>query len=302
MRRPLLFLTLAIVAAPAAAQTRVASPLLLQLPAAARAAGMGNAFPLASGDADVLFYQPALVASARGFAATFAAYGASSMLFSIATTGQWWNGGVAFGVQATSYGADSFAEGAYGRGESGLVVDGPLATSEVVGSAAYARSLFGLRVGIVGKVADTRVAGERDVTAAGDIGVAHSVGPVTLALAARNVGRDPDLDSLDARLPRTFTLAAATRTTQLGPLDVSLAAAVSRWEDGTFVPEAGAELAYWPIPGRTFIARIGSRYVEDSDIGALTLGAGFAGDRISIDYAFAAIHGEAVHRVGIRMR
>jgi hypothetical protein len=300
-RIPLLLIGL-LLATPADAQTRTPVPLLLQLPASARAAGMGNAFPLAAVDADVLFYQPAQIASARGFSATFAAYGTSTMAFSIATAGQWWDGGIAFGLRATSYGADSFDDGAYRDGEAGLIDEGAIASSEVVGTAGYARSLFGFRVGLAGKLAETRVAGERDVTAAGDVGIARGIGFVTLAFSARNLGRDPVLDSLDARLPRTFTLAAATRSRPLGPLDVSLAAAVSRWEDGTFVPEAGAELAYWPIPGRTFIARIGSRYVEDSDIGALTLGAGFAGDRISIDYAFAAIHGEAVHRVGVRLR
>ncbi len=302
MKRTSLLLTCSLLAAPAAAQTRTATPLVLQLPSSTRAAGMGNAFPLASGDADVLFYQPAQIASARGFAASFATYGTSSMIFSIAAASEWWKGGVGFGLQATSYGADSYDDGAYRRGEPGLVDEGAIATSEVVGSAGYARSLFGFRVGLAGKVAETRVDGERDVTAAGDVGIARNVGVVTLALSARNLGRDPALDSLDARLPRTFSLAAATRSRAVGPLDVSLAAAASRWEDGTFVPEGGAEIAYWPIPGRTFIARIGGRYIEDSDMGALTLGAGFVGDRISIDYAFAEVRGEAVHRVGVRMR
>ena len=302
MKRIAALVTGLLLAAPAGAQTRTATPLVLLLPASTRAAGMGNAFPLASSDADVLFYHPAQLTGARGFTASFAAYGTSAMTFSIAAASDWWNGGIGFGLQATSYGADSFADGALAKGEAGLVEEGDLATSEVVGSAGYARSLFGFRVGIAGKLAEMRVAGERDVTAAGDVGIARNLGPVTLAASARNLGRDPAFDALDARLPRTFALGAAARSRTLGPLDVTLAAAVSRWEDGTFVPEAGVELAYWPVPGRTFIARIGARPIEDSDVGTVTLGAGFVGDRISVDYAFATIEGEAVHRVGIRMR
>ena len=98
-------------------------------------------------------------------------------------------------------------------------------------------------------------------------------------------------------------LAAASRQAQVGPLDVSLALSVSHWEDGTVVPGGGAEISYWPVPGRTFFARIGGRYVDDSDIRPLTLGAGFSADQISIDYAFGDFDGgDAVHRFGIRLR
>jgi hypothetical protein len=291
-----------LLAAPATAQNRAARPLVLQLPAATRAAGMGNAFPLAATDADVLFYHPAQLAGARGLSATLATCASSTIVLSLAGAAEWWNGGVGFGVQATSYSGDSFDDGPCSRGEAELGDGGSVATSEIVGSAGYARSLFGFRVGLAGKLAETRATGERDVTAAADLGVARGLGPVTLALSARNVGRDPALDSLDARLPRTFSLAAATRSRQIGPLDVSLAAAVSRWEDGTFVPEGGAEIAYWPVPGRTFSARIGARRIEHSDVGTITLGAGFTGDRISVDYAFGSIGGDPVHRVGVRLR
>jgi hypothetical protein len=84
---------------------------------------------------------------------------------------------------------------------------------------------------------------------------------------------------------------------------MALAAAISRWEDGTVVPHAGIEFAYWPVSGRTFIGRIGIRYIEDSDIRPLTLGAGFVGDRIGIDYGVQGYDGaRAVHRVGVRLR
>lgn len=291
------------VPAAAAAQSRAHLPLLLEAPASARAAALGDAFPLSATDADVIFYHPAQLAGARGLAGSVAAYGSASILLTAAAASEWWGGGIGIGVQALSYGAGALDRGAYARGEAGLTDEGELATSETVGSAGYARTLFGFRVGLVGKIAEARVAGERDVTAAADVGLARGLGPVTLAISARNLGRDPALDGLDARLPRTFALGAALPARPAGPFDIALAASVARWEDGTFVPAAGAEIAYWPVPGRTFIARIGARYIEDSDVRPLTLGAGFIGDRIALDYAFGDFdRGDPVHRIGIHMR
>lgn len=294
----------ALASTPLAGQSRTYAPLAVQLPASVRAAALGNAFPLVSSDADVLFHHPALVSGARGLAGAVAAYGSSSTLLSVAAAGQWWNGGLAIGLQAISYGASDLGKGAYVRGEAGLGDRGSVAASEFVGSLGYARTLFGFRAGVVGKIAEVRVVGERDVTVAADVGLARRVGPITLDISARNLGRDPQLDTQDdTRLPRTFTLAAASPQTQVGPLDLSLALSISHWEDGTIVPGSGAEISYWPVPGRTFFARIGGRYVEDSDIRPLTFGAGFSADRISIDYAYGDFDGgDPVHRFGIRLR
>jgi hypothetical protein len=48
---------------------------------------------------------------------------------------------------------------------------------------------------------------------------------------------------------------------------------------------------------------VGIRYIDDSDIRPLTLGAGFTGDRIGIDYGFQGYDGApGSHRVGVRLR
>lgn len=303
MRRyPFTLLLALVVVAPADAQVRENAPLVLQLPASTRAFGLGDAYHLASADNDALFYHPGLIDAARGIGASLAIYERASLV-TLSGAAEFWSGGVAFGVQSLSYSAPTRTSGAFARGEAGLGDAGDVTAAELVLSAGYGRSIKGFRVGLAGKYVETRVPGERDVTIAADLGIARRIGFVTAGFSARNLGRAPALEGEDVALPMTLTLGASTQTTPVGPLDVSAAAAISRWDDGTIVPHAGIEVAYWPVNGRTFIGRIGIRYIDDSDIRPLTLGAGFVGDRIGIDYGVQRYDGSrAVHRVGIRLR
>lgn len=303
-RRPVLALLFALIAfsAQAQAQVRETAPLAVQLPASTRALGQGDAYPLASPDNDVIFYHPGLIEDAGGMGASLALF-ESATLVTMSAAADFWSGSVAVGVQSLSWSAPTRTSGAFTRGEAGLGESGAVDASEVALSAGYGRSIMGFGVGIVGKYIDMRVAGERDVAMAADLGISRRIGFVTAGFSARNLGPDPTLAGDDLALPLTLTLGASTDDHPVGPLDVSAAAAVSRWEDGTFVPGGGIEVAYWPLTGRTFIGRVGVRYIQDSDIRPLTLGAGFIGDRIQIDYGFQAYDGaRAVHRVGVRFR
>ena len=297
--RSLLLLLLAL---PAQAQVRENAPLLLLMPASTRAAALGDAYHLASADNDAIFYHPGLIDAARGLGGSLALFDHAT-LATLSAAGEFWNGGVAFGVQSLSWSAPTRASGAFARGEAGLGESGDVNASELVVSAGYGRAIKGFRVGVIGKYIEMRVPGERDVTVAGDIGVARRIGFVTAGFSARNLGRSPALEGEDLVLPLTLTLGASTQTRPVGPLDVSAAAAVSYRENGTFSPHAGIEVAYWPVSGRTFIGRLGVRYIEDSDVRPLTLGAGFMGDRIGVEYGFQGYDGaRAVHRVGVRLR
>lgn len=289
-------------ALPARAQVRETAPLVLQLPANTRALGLGNAYVLSNADNDVIFYQPALVDSARGLGSSAAFYGRSTS-YSISAASEWWGGGVAVGVQALSYATGRQRTGAFVRGEAGLGERGDLAVSEHVVSAAYAHGVLGLRVGVVAKLIEQRVPGERDVTGAVDIGVARRIRSVTLGVAAQNIGRQPAFTGEDLDLPMGLTVGAARQSAVVGPLDVTVAASTSVRQDARYGASAGIELGYWPVSGRTFIARIGFRYIDDSAVNPLTLGAGFLGDRIGIDYAWQDFEdSEPVHRVGLRFR
>lgn len=287
----------------AGAQVRENAPLLLQLPGSTRALGLGDAYHLASTDNDAIFYHPGLIDGARGAGASLAFYERAT-LATLSAGAEFWGGGMSFGVQSLSYSARNRISGAFALGEAGLGEAGGFNTSEMVLSAGYGRVIKGFRVGVVGKYIELRVSGERDTRVAGDLGIARRIGFITAGFAAQNLGAAPQLEGEDdLHLPTMFTLGASTQTTPLGPLDVGAAASVSRWEDGTVVPHAGIEVAYWPVQGRTFIGRIGVRYIDDSDVRPLTLGAGFAGDRINIDYAVQNFDdARAVHRVGLRLR
>ena len=302
LRIPTVLLLLLLSVTPTQAQVRENAPLLLQLPASTRAHALGNAYPLASADNDAVFYHAGLLDAARGTGGSLAFFERAT-LATLSGAAEFWNGGLAFGVQSLSYSAGSRTSGAFSRGEAGLGESGAVNASELSVSAGYGRSIKGFRVGLVGRYMEIGLGGERDVNFAADLGVARRIGFVTAGFSARNLGRAPELAGEDLALPMTLTLGASTQTTPFGPLDVSAAAAVSRWEDGTFVPNAGIEVAYWPVNGRTFIGRIGFRYIDDSDIRPLTLGAGFVGDRIGIDYAVQDYeNSRPVHRVGVRLR
>jgi hypothetical protein len=72
--------------------------------------------------------------------------------------------------------------------------------------------------------------------------------------------------------------------------------------DGDFVPAAGLEMSYWPVSGRTFSLRLGVRRADDG-VQPWTAGAGFAGDRLILDYALVALTNDRiVHRFGVRWR
>jgi len=289
-------------AGPVRAQTALA-PITLQMPGSTRALGMGNAYPFASVESDVLFYNPAFIVNARGLSGSVSMQGSASLLFTVSGAAEWWNGGVGFGMQSLTYSAAGDAAGAYVRGEAGLSESGELAASEQVATASYARRLFGLRVGIAGKLFDYRVGGFRETTVAGDLGVAKDLGDVVVGLAGRNLGRDPGTDTFGTDLPAELTLGAGSSAFQAGPLDVRLAASGSWRRDHTLAAGGGVEASYWPVQGRTFTGRIGIRWIEDSDLQPLTLGAGFTGDRLSIDWAFEGVDaGDATHRFTIRLR
>jgi hypothetical protein len=289
-------------AAGASAQTLTHAPLVLDLPGSTRALGLGDSYMVSSPDNDALFYNPALIDGGRGVGASAARYGGATTLLTMSAAADWWGGGVGFGLQAISYGAAGPAEGAFARGEAGLSDEGSAGASEYALTAAYARTIKGFRVGLGGKILEQRRLDEHASGVAFDAGVSRRISFVTLGLAARNFGPDPDLPG-DLSLPYSVTLGASTASRPVGPLDVALAAAVSHRAEHAVVPSAGAEVSYYPVTGRTFTGRVGFRYFEDSDIQPLTLGAGFTGDRITIDYAwegFDDAHG--VHRLGVRWR
>lgn len=295
---------------PTSGQEQERGPIILTLPGSTKALSLGNTFPLGARDSDILFYNPGLLNRAQGFSGSLQLYGPSSSLATFSAGTSWLSGNVALGVQSLSYGApatgyllsDDLQPTQTDAGS--LRENGEIGVGDLVVSAGYARTLWGIQMGLVGKYIQERFGHARSSTGAVDLGAAKSAGPVTLGLAAQNIGPALSIDGEDISLPTRFSLGAASRSTEVGPMDVSAATALSYQLDGDVVPSIGMEVAYWPVSGRTFFARVGFRHLPVEQTGSpVTFGGGFTGDSIVLDYAYEGFDtGNPSHRFTLGWR
>ena len=298
---PVLALTL--LAEPLAGQPY--APVLLQLPASTRALGMADAFPIGGSDSDAVFYNLAMAQNIAGITVGGQRWGAGATMLTLSGGAEWWGGRVALGLMGLDYSAPIPIEGGVdGDFDERILFDSGIQRSEAVAAVGYTRRIKGIRLGAVAKAIEQRRFGERETTGALDLSGGHVLGFVALGLSVQNIGLPADFDvggEVDAPLKATLA-AASTRSWPIGPLDVLPAASVSWTIDGRIVPAAGLEVGYWPISGRTFIARVGVRDPAGDDAKPFTAGAGFNGDRISLDWAWAPFDEGSSHRIGIRWR
>jgi hypothetical protein len=280
-------------------------PVLLTVPASTRALGMGGAFMIGSTDSDAIFYNAAFPDRLRGAGAAVQWYGSGATLYTMSAGVEWWRGGLALGVRALEHGMPSGHPTRFEPqqpGESTLPQAG-VHTSERAASLAYARRIRGIGIGVTGHLVEQRVQDEKNIMPAGDVAVGHVLGVVAAGFAVRNIGVSYDLAGTDVALPLTLSLsAAAVGARPVGPLDVWPAVYVDYEIDGDVVPGGGFELSYWPVPGRTFSLRVGGRRAP-AGVRPFTVGAGFTGDRLILDYALVPYDGAAsAHRFGVRWR
>jgi len=276
-------------------------PLLLELPASTRGLALGGAW--AGDDTDAIFHHPALV-SGSGASLAHQGYGGAASLLTLTGGVEWLDGAVGLGLAVLEHAAPTEALADLRRDEASLIVGGDVGASAFVASGGYARELaWGFRGGAAAKVVGIRLGSARATAAAVDVGLAGEAGPVTLALSAQNLGPELELDGQALPLAHRIILGAFTQRRPVGPLDLGLAAHVTRDGSGDVLPGGGLEVAWWPVVGRTFLARIGVRRVAKGSATPLTLGGGFAGDRIRIDYGFQRFDGlDGSHRFGIAFR
>jgi hypothetical protein len=264
---------------------------------------MGGAFAIGSSDAAAVFYNPAALSAPAGVTLDIQRYGGKATTVSLAGGAEWWGGRIGVGLQAAQYGVsaglltDDF-------GESALANGGAETVGEQVATVAYARRIKGLRLGIAGKLIAQRALDESVTTGAFDLSTGITVRRINFGLSLQNIGPEYDFLDLDLAPPLRMTLGAAlSQGIPIGPLDFMAAAALSREADGTVVPGAGIEFGYWPISGRTFFARAGLRDPADDETAPWTVGAGFNGDRITLDWAFFEFDDAgSTHRFTVRWR
>lgn len=281
------------------ARAQVSAPLVFDLPASTEAMGMGNAFQLAAGDADAVFYNPGALAGAGGTGVAVQRLATGARLLTGSGALSWLGGGVGVGVQALSYDAVGGAAPTHSDLESG----GDLAVSEMAASVGYARSVGSVQLGAVAKLVEQRIGASTAATGAVDLGATVDVAFVTLGLAVQNLGPDVRLAEMDLAMPYRIALGGSFEPEPVGPLDVGAAASLSYRNDGELIAAGGVDIRYWPIQGRTLIARIGASNVPEGGAKPLTFGLAFWGDAIALEYAFRVYDGtDDAHRFGVRWR
>jgi hypothetical protein len=298
MRR--LFVLWVLGAVPTAAAQETA-PLVLRIPASARAAAVGDGFAAGRGS-DVLFYHPAQIGLTTGLSASVARYGSAATAASVATSSTLGLITIGAGVQWLDYGSNPAR---FPTPPGDLTVSGETSQS-LAATAAAAIRFRGLRWGVAAKYVEERLPDARPNGAAFDVGVARELGRIPVAFVAQNLGGHLEDGGTSAPLPRRLVLGAATPRWPIHTwFDLSAIAALSWERESRLSPSGGVELTWVPLEGYSVAARIGARRVEGGPRSRrpVTVGAGIGFDRFSLDYAYEGYSGAGGgHRFGIRLQ
>jgi hypothetical protein len=292
----------------ALAQTsgRPEAPLVLRLPASARYAAMANA-GVSGNDGDVIFYNPGMLAQARGVAVSVQRYGSRATTGSFGSVQTLGSLTVGVGAQTLDYGAPAYddLDAAVRPGSTRLSDGGPVSASSSAFTVGVARTIKGLRLGASVKYAEERLADVRDGSLAFDVGINRAMGPAILSATIQNLGASPSLGSVNGALPTRVTVGFGGG---LFPIwerwDIGMQSQVSVERDGFVRPAGGVEVGYVPVEGVAIVLRQGLRLPRERDESLVTAGVGVNVDRFSLDYAMEPTRGgrPVSHRVGVRIR
>lgn len=291
-------------AGPLRAQEIAYRPLVLTLPANTQAMAMGDAFQFNGRISDLIFYNPALLDRARGIEGAAQRWGTRGTSFTLSGATGWLGGGVGIGLQSLTYTVPVLGTRGRGLQQDLLATADEVPVTELVATGGISKRAFGLRFGLAVKLIEQRIWERRDGTAALDVGVAWASDLVTVGFSAQNLGPDLTIRGDDYPLPRRFVLGGATQNVPVGPLDLSGTAAITLDPYDRWIPAVGAQAEWWPVVGRTFIARAGWRRVPLGEAWPFTFGVGFTGDELGVDYAYQRFDGELrdAHRLSVRWR
>ncbi|AMW05673.1 hypothetical protein GEMMAAP_14420 [Gemmatimonas phototrophica] len=292
----------------ALAQTsgRPEAPLVLRLPASARYAAMANA-GVSGNDGDVIFYNPGMLAQARGVAVSVQRYGAQATTGAFGSVQALGSFSIGIGAQTLNYGAPGYndLDAAVRAGATRLSDGGPVSASSSAFTVGVAHTIKGLRLGASVKYAEERLADVRDGSLAVDVGINKAMGPATLSASIQNLGASPALGGVNGALPTRVTVGYGGG---LFPIwehwDIGMQTQLSVERDGFVRPAGGVELGYVPVEGVAIVLRQGLRLPRERDESLVTAGVGVNVDRFSLDYAMEPMRGgrPVAHRVGVRIR
>jgi len=297
------------------------APVVLILPSGPRTLAMGNV-GIASRDDEVLFFNPAQLAIARGMSVSAERYSHGAGGGTLSAVTRLASGGVAVGVRMVDY--EAGFEGFPADRTTLLHADGGAGTS-LEASAGLAQVFKGTRFGLAAKYVADQAPNARAHRFAADVGVSRDFKRYfTAGVAVQNLGAatsvlcvyarfssnclpppdvimtpSPPMTKVDLPLRSTAGVAGSG---PVGPLDITVTAAVSMLRSDRVLPAAGGELAYSWLDGYSIALRAGVRRTMPGEAPA-TAGIGFTMDRLAIDYAIEALSGpRAAQRFGLRIR
>lgn len=281
-----------------------AGPMVLRIAASARTLSMANA-GLKGNDADALFYNPALLFTARGMAVSvqrYGSFGTAGALANIVTLGSL---NIGVGAQVLEWSALPLSYREVTRlGATALGDSGGVPASSIAVTLGIAKSIRGHRLGFSAKYVADRFAAIQDGTLAFDVGMmGPSIGPGALSFVVQNIGQGLRIGGVEGKLP-TRAGAGWSASNSLETFDIGAQAQVLVDRDGFVRPAVGGEIGYVPIDGVSFVARTGLRRPRESDESFATGGLGITVDRFSLDYAIEPfLNGRSVsHRLGLRIK
>ncbi len=286
-------------------------PIVTRVPLSARGVALAGSFVLAGRDADLLFFNPALLERARGVEVTAQRWGRDGRVAGMAAGTEWLGGGAGLGLRTVEYRAPLATEAPPARDAGERLAFSPEDGAATVGAtesavtAGYGRSLAGFRVGGTVSAVQVRWDQDGDETAVLDLGVARDLGWVTVGVSGGGIGpalRD-DLPTGVRRVEKWVAAGAGTQAKAVGPLDASGAVAVTLHEGTRVEAGGGVEVAWWPVQGRTLVGRVGLGGPDVAEASRFSWGAGFLGDSFAVEYAWRDL-GEvpALHVVSLRFR
>lgn len=282
---------------PAEAQEERFAPLVLQLPATARATGLGGAV-VALRDLDAIFGNPALAGVASGTVVSLTRFSRYARMGAAAASSSLGAFNAGIGVQLVD-----FESGGFGAFQESRVLtrSGSGAASGLVGAFALNTTFRSLRWGAAVKYVEDRITLGRDGSPTLDVGVATQ-GQTTWAIAVQNIGPGMDVGAVRADLPLRVSAGASRFGVPLGPFDVGATLSLSVLRGDLVAPAAGTEWAYMPLDGYTFAVRAGVRRPELREQQPFAAGASFTLDRFTLDYAFEDLAAGGAHRLALRVR
>lgn len=285
------------------------SAVVLQLPASARAAALGNAYSAMEHDDAVIFYNPAQLAVAfgagRSAGASVQRYAGESNVAALSGALRIGPGRIGFGLQLLDYGSEAelVPDPDFG-GERGMQTGQRISATDFVASLGYGASLGPMRAGATVKVIRQQLAYLGDATGALDAGLAVDVAGGTIAAVMQNSGGVLTLGATSTALPLIYRGSIALPAVRYGPLRLVEVVELSRQRGGDAVPSAGVEAGFRTRGGVELAARLGMapRRQRESAGSRLTFGGGLVTSRMAIDYAYQTVEGLALgtHRVGFR--